>query len=101
MEAWKIGDVEVTRIVELVSPVPGTMLIPKATPENLVDLHGWLRPHFVDDDGNILLSIHAFAIRSGGARIVVDTCLGAGKERPMPDWSNLQTSFLSSTRKIA
>jgi len=95
MEVWKIGDVEITRIVELVSPVPGTMLIPNATPENLVDLHSWLRPHFLDDDGNILLSIHAFAIRAGDARIVVDTCLGAGKERPMPDWSQLQTSFLS------
>ncbi len=95
MEVWKIGDVEITRVVEVVSAVPGSMLIPKATPENLVDLHSWLRPHFLDEDGNILLSIHAFAIRAGDARIVVDTCLGAGKDRPMPDWSNLQTSFLS------
>lgn len=95
MEIWKIGDVEITRVVELVSAVPGTMLIPKATPENLVDLHSWLRPHFLDDDGNILLSIHAFAIRSGDVRIIVDTCLGAGKDRPIPDWSNLQTSFLA------
>lgn len=95
MEIWKIGDVEITRVVELVSAVPGTMLIPKATPENLVDLHSWLRPHFLDDDGNILLSIHAFAIRSRDVRIIVDTCLGAGKDRPIPDWSNLQTSFLA------
>ncbi|MFP8878358.1 MAG: MBL fold metallo-hydrolase [Myxococcota bacterium] len=95
METWKIGDVAISRVVELVSPIPGSMLIPKATPGNLTDLHSWLRPHFLDDDGNILLSIHAFAIRSGDARIVVDTCLGAGKERPMPDWSNLQTSFLA------
>ncbi len=95
MEVWKIGDVEITKVVEVVSPVSGTMLIPKATPENLVDLHSWLRPHFLDGDGNILLSIHAFAIRSGDARIVVDTCLGAGKNAPIPAWNDLQTSFLA------
>lgn len=94
MQTWKIGDVEITRVVEVVTPTPAPMLIPDATPENLRDLHDWLLPHFLDEDGNMLLSIHAFAIRSGDARIVVDTCLGAGKPRPMPDWSHLQTSFL-------
>jgi len=100
METWKIGDVEITRVVELVSPTPGTMLIPNATPENLVDLHDWLRPHFLDADGNMLLSIHAFAIRSGDARVVVDTCLGAGKPRPIPEWSDLQTSFLRDLESV-
>jgi glyoxylase-like metal-dependent hydrolase (beta-lactamase superfamily II) len=93
METWKIGDVEITRIVEIVSTMPATVLIPQATPDALEDLHGWLRPHFLDEQGNMHLSIHAFAVKSGDARIIVDTCLG-GKERPIPEWSNLQTTFL-------
>ena len=99
METWKIGDVEITRIVEIVTPLPATFLIPEATPEKLVDLHDWLCPHFHDEQGNMLLSVHAFAIRSGDARIVVDTCLGAGKSRPMPEWSDLETSFLRDLGK--
>lgn len=95
MLTWKIGDVEITRVVEVVTPTPGPMLIPDAVPESLTPLHDWLRPHFLDEQGRMLLSIHAFAIRSGDARIVVDTCLGAGKARPFPEWSDLQTSFLS------
>lgn len=81
-EKWKIGDVEITRVIDVVQPLPATVLIPQATPDALTDLHHWLCPHFADEQGNLALSIHAFAIRSGDARIVVDTCIG-GKERPL------------------
>lgn len=100
METWKIGNVEITRVVEVVSPMDATVLIPQATPDAIADLHGWLKPHFVDAEGNILLSIHAFAVRSGDARIVVDTCLGGGKERPIPNWSNLQSELLEDLTKL-
>jgi glyoxylase-like metal-dependent hydrolase (beta-lactamase superfamily II) len=100
MERWKIGDVEITRVVEVVTATPATFLIPQATPEALTDLHGWLRPHFLDDQGNMRLSIHAFAIRSGDARILVDTCLGNGKSRPMPEWSNLQSTLLEDLTAV-
>ncbi len=100
MENWKIGDVEITRVVEVVTATPATFLLPQATPDALVDLHGWLRPHFLDDQGNMLLSIHAFAIRSGDARILVDTCLGNGKSRPLPEWSNLQSSLLEDLTAV-
>lgn len=92
---WKIGDVTITKVEEVVSPVPLGILFPEATPERLAPHDAWLRPHFLDDEGNMLLSIHAFAVESGGTRIVVDTCLGNGKERPIPGWSNLETSFLT------
>jgi glyoxylase-like metal-dependent hydrolase (beta-lactamase superfamily II) len=100
VETWKIGNVEITRVVEIVSPTPATILIPEATPDAIRDLESWLKPHFVDDDGNMLLSIHAFAIRSGDARIVVDTCLGGGKERPIPNWSNLESTLLTDLSSI-
>jgi glyoxylase-like metal-dependent hydrolase (beta-lactamase superfamily II) len=100
MNTWKIGNVEIARVVEVVSPTPATMLVPQATPDAIRDLHSWLKPHFLDDDGNMLLSIHAFAIRSGDARIVVDTCLGDGKPRPIPNWSNLQSTLLDDLSSI-
>ena len=92
MESWKVGDVEITRVVDVVQPFPATGLIPQATPEALRDLHPWLCPHFADTEGNLQLSIHAFAVRSGDARIVVDTCIG-NKPRPL-GMSELQSTFL-------
>ena len=60
--SWKIGAVSVTRIVESCNPLPPTGLFPEATPEAL-DAHAeWLRPHFMDANGNFLLSIHALLI---------------------------------------
>ena len=100
MDSWKIGSVEITRVVDVVSPIPPTVLFPAATPERIAELADWLRPSFIDPDGNMLLSIHAFAIRSGDARIIVDTCIGTGKVRPIPEWSELQSGFLQDLESI-
>ena len=54
-----------------------------------------MRPHFVDDDGNLVLSIHAFGIRAGDRRIIVDTCIGNDRQLPGMEALNLQTPFLS------
>jgi len=98
MESWKVGDVEITRVVDVVQPFPATGLIPQATPEALRDLEGWLCPHFADTEGNLQLSIHAFAVRSGDARIVVDTCIG-NKPRPL-GMSELHSTFLEDLAGI-
>jgi glyoxylase-like metal-dependent hydrolase (beta-lactamase superfamily II) len=98
MEVWKIGDVEITRVVDVVQAFPATGLIPQATPEALRDLQDWLCPDFADSQGNLQLSIHAFAIRSGDARIVVDTCIG-DKQRPL-GMSALKSTFLEDLNGI-
>ncbi len=94
METWKIGRVTVRRVVEMVMPIPPTMLIPDATPENLAPMGAWLKPHFLLDDYRIPLSIHTFLIESDDARIVVDTCIGNDKPRDFPEWNKRQSDFL-------
>ena len=56
---WTIGDVTVTKVVELVQPLPLVGLLPEATPEALEPHAGWLRPHFLDESGSTSLSIHS------------------------------------------
>jgi glyoxylase-like metal-dependent hydrolase (beta-lactamase superfamily II) len=90
---WKIGDVSVTRVVELETGSIGGFVLPQATPEAVGEIP-WLRPHFLDAEGNLLMSVHALVIESGDQRILVDTCLGNDKERTFPEWSQLQGSFL-------
>lgn len=90
---WKIGDATVTKVVELETAGIGSFVLPQAAPE-VVDEISWLRPHFLDAEGNLLMSVHALVVESGGQRIVVDTCLGNDKERTFPEWSHLQGSFL-------
>ncbi len=73
---WKIGDVTVTKVVELEQELPLGGLLPSATPESLKSHSHWLMPHFIDDEGMTDLSIHAFVIESNDRRIIVDTCVG-------------------------
>ncbi len=94
MMKWKIGDVTVTKIVELEAIGGVKFLFPQVTPEAVRDIH-WLKPHFVDDDGELIMSVHALVIETPSRRIIVDTCIGNDKPRmPMKNWDHLQTTFL-------
>jgi glyoxylase-like metal-dependent hydrolase (beta-lactamase superfamily II) len=64
-----------------------------ATPEVVREI-AWLRPHFADETGRLRMSIHALLVETPTTRIIVDTCLGNDKQRDIPTWSMLQTSFL-------
>ena len=93
MNQWQIGAVRVTRVVENEGPTPGRFLFAEARPERIQE-HRWLQPHFATPDGKLLAAVQAFVIEAGERRIVVDTCVGNDKVRPVPAWNNLQTRFL-------
>jgi glyoxylase-like metal-dependent hydrolase (beta-lactamase superfamily II) len=98
MLQWKIGDVTITRVVEMEVPVPyhpKRPLIAAATPDALQAMP-WLYPAFVTPEGHLLTSIHALLVEAPGLRLVVDTCIGNDKPRRMTGRLPLQTSFLRS-----
>ena len=47
MLRWRVGDVTVTRIVEMETGAIGGFVLPQATRE-IIDGIPWLRPHFLD-----------------------------------------------------
>jgi glyoxylase-like metal-dependent hydrolase (beta-lactamase superfamily II) len=93
---WQIGDVRITRIVEMLTPIPPEGLMPDATAEGIERNLSWLQPHFVDDDGNLLLSIHALCVESQGRKIVIDTCIGNDRAIPEFEGLTLSTPFLDN-----
>jgi glyoxylase-like metal-dependent hydrolase (beta-lactamase superfamily II) len=94
MDRWKIGDVTITRIVEVETASIGSFVLPDALPDNLAPID-WLRPNFVDAEGQLIMSIHALIVETAGRKLVVDTCLGNDKPRPLPDWNQRQGPFLA------
>jgi glyoxylase-like metal-dependent hydrolase (beta-lactamase superfamily II) len=93
MLSWQVGDVRIHRIVELELP-GGTFVLPDAVPEAVRPIP-WLAPHFIDEQGELVMSVHALVVESAGRRIVVDTCIGNDKQRPIPGWSGRQGPFLA------
>ena len=97
MNQWQIGNVKITRIVEVEMAGGTRFILPQATKENVLPID-WLYPHFMTEDGRLIMSIHALIIDTGSRRIMVDTCLGNDKERKIPAWHMLQTSFLDDLK---
>lgn len=94
MRKWKIGDVTVTKIVELETVGGAGWILPDAKPEACRDIE-WLKPEFMDEEGELKFSVHALVVEAPDCTIVVDTCVGNEKDRmPYKDWHMLQTAFL-------
>jgi glyoxylase-like metal-dependent hydrolase (beta-lactamase superfamily II) len=90
---WRIGDVTITKVVEIEMASKATWILPDLTAENLATVP-WARPHFATDDGRVVMSIHALVVESQGQRIVVDTCVGNDKNLIGP-WNQRQGTFLA------
>lgn len=94
MTSWRVGDVKVTKIVELEATGGTRFVLPQATREAALQIP-WLAPHFMDEDGRLKMSIHALVIETPTRRMIVDTCLGNDKQgRGVPTWNNLSGPFL-------
>ena len=98
MNQWIVGDVKITRVVEIESLGGSRFILPDATREACLPF-AWMQPHFMDDQGNLQMSVHALVVDTGERRILVDTCVGNDKERTVPNWSNMQTDFLRDLRE--
>ena len=71
----QIGDARVTLVEELVMPTSARWMLPDhEAPFELLDAcRAWLEPHFLNERGHILQSMHSWVIEVDGMRIVVDT----------------------------
>ena len=84
MTSWKFGDIAIDRVMEFQEPVfPPVAMFPAATPGAIDGHRAWLEPRLLDPaSGLLILSFHAFVIRTPRRTIVVDTCGGNDKPRP-------------------
>ncbi len=89
---WRIGDVRITRLVELTSATIGNYILPQANPDNIAAID-WIAP-FVTPERSLVMSFHSLIIESLDQTIVVDTCIGNDKVRGYPRWNRMQSSYL-------
>lgn len=98
MKPLRLGALEVLRIEEMIWPVPITFLFPQLTNAAVEPHAEWLQPRFFDADWQMLLSLHAFVVRTPHHTVLVDTCVGNDKERAYPEWNHMRTDFLGRLR---
>ncbi|MEE8199506.1 MAG: MBL fold metallo-hydrolase [Thermoplasmata archaeon] len=82
MEIVKLGDVGISRVVELEGPMMApSELFPDVGSEDLALHRDWLSPLFLDPDDILILSVHTYVVRTRQHIILVDTGVGRGKDQ--------------------
>jgi glyoxylase-like metal-dependent hydrolase (beta-lactamase superfamily II) len=99
MEPLKLGRIELSQVIETLTPTSPRFLFPGITPEDFAPYLPWLAPHFYTPaDDRFPMSIQTFIVRTAHHTIVVDTCVGNDKKRDNPLWHLQQRPFLAQLK---
>ena len=103
MQATRIGDFEVHCIREFEGPfIAPEIFFPDFDPAVLRENPDMSGPRLIDPaTGKLVFSFHCFIVKTGRHTILIDSCLGNDKERPMrPQFHRLQTPFLADLANV-
>jgi glyoxylase-like metal-dependent hydrolase (beta-lactamase superfamily II) len=99
----RIGTATVDRVVEAEGPsfFP-EFIFPDWSEAAFEEERDWLLPHFRHmPTGRLLMSLHAYLVRTPRHVVLVDTCVGNDKERPSTKpWHRLSTPWLAELGRL-
>ena len=89
----KLGNLTIHRIVENEGPMfPVAEFFPTLAKEVLEENRSWLEPTYFDPTGRVVLAFQSFVVQTPHHNILVDSCVGNHKPRPMrPAWDNMRS----------
>jgi glyoxylase-like metal-dependent hydrolase (beta-lactamase superfamily II) len=94
MKTWRVGGVEITRLVEVWKWEDDIHMVLDGGTPDLVIAQPWLQPHHATPQGRFFINFQAFVVKAGKRRIMIDTCVGADRERQFPVFTHMRTTFL-------
>jgi glyoxylase-like metal-dependent hydrolase (beta-lactamase superfamily II) len=93
-QRWQVGDVTITSVLEDETfHIPPEFFFPDARAID-VARYPWLVPDYADENGNIGLRVQAVVVEQGGRTVLIDPCVGNGKQRSLPFWNEMSWPFL-------
>ncbi|MBD3759627.1 MBL fold metallo-hydrolase [Rhizorhabdus sp.] len=97
----RIGDVGITTIHDCVLHDTAARWFPDYDREMIRPHEHWLSPYHLDaETGAFEMPVHSFLVQTGRHNILVDTCVGNDKDRPMIDeMHGLSTGYLDRLRE--
>lgn len=101
MQPITLGRMRVHKVFEMESPTPMTMNLPGVTPQDLAQLTQWYDPGDNEigkdaEHSRMTFSVHSWIIEVDGQTILIDTCDGNHKNRPVPEVNQLNTDYLGN-----
>lgn len=95
MSALTLGEVSVTRVVEIGrSTFPTASMLPASSPEAIARHRGWLAPFWDDTTGDLGSRIGTWVVRTPEHVVLIDTGVGNDKKRDNALWNLRRGTFL-------
>ena len=102
-DACQVGTISINRVVDIENiAFPANVIFPDATPDVIRKARDALAPqHFAKNSLNLLLSFHAFLVRTNSHVVLIDLCCGNDKNRPTrPAWHMQRGPFLDNLNAV-
>ena len=100
MKTWKVGGVEITRLVEVWKWEDDIWMVLEDSKPPIVHTQPWLIPDHATTAGRMFINFQAFFVRAGNRRIMIDTCIGADRERQFPVFTKMRTTFMQDLASL-
>ena len=101
MAVTKVGRYMVERVLEIERPyAPARDFFPNLTQDMLTTCLRELPGGQLTTDGRLQMSFHSFVVKTGRFTILVDTCCGNDKDRPLrPGFHKMNNDFMGALAK--
>ncbi len=98
MKTQRIGQFTIDRVIESEGAfAPVEFVLPQVDMDRVQAQSDWLRPHFLDTNNQLVMSFHSYVLRTPKHNILIDTCVGNDKERPLrASWHHQTTGYLAA-----
>jgi glyoxylase-like metal-dependent hydrolase (beta-lactamase superfamily II) len=100
MKTWKVGQVEITRLVEVWKWEDDIWMVLEDSKPPIVHTQPWLLPHHATPQGRMFINFQAFVVKAANRRIMIDTCIGADRERQFPVFTKMRTTFMQDLASL-
>src|SRR5262245_63206626 len=91
--AIQLEDITIQSVVEQQGPFFDAMeFFPTLTSERLKENRAWLEPTFIDRSNRLVFCIQSFVVRTPRHNILIDSCVGNHKRRPLWPFWNMMSS---------
>ncbi len=90
---FNVGDISIHRVIEQETTfLPALDLFPALSPDLLAQNKDWLKKAgAIDDNDTLILCFQSYVVRTPHHTILIDSCIGNDKPRPLrPKW-NMKT----------
>lgn len=102
MKTQRIGQFTIDRVVETEGAFSGVdFVLPNADMARVQEQADWLMPRFVNAEHQLMMSFHSFVLRTPQHNILIDTCVGNHKERPLrASWHHQQFAYMEALAQV-